>query len=271
MDRHPHHQHHASHKVRALAELGLVSAGIIHEVKNALQGVANALFLLDQEPGLSSTARELITVARRELSRAFDVSAQTLALVREENPVAMSVTDVLEEVLNTYAPKIAHKQIMVQRQYEFTGEIQGSPSAVRHVFSNIVVNALEAVPRETGKLVIHTSASCESKGRKASEVQIDFADNGPGIPEEDKKKIFDPLFTTKKGKGSGLGLWITRRLVLNQNGRLRLLGKSRGVTSGACFSVILPRARTDNGAAERSIASRLPHTTWGYSYPKNAR
>jgi signal transduction histidine kinase len=251
MDRHPNHQHCAIGNVRALAELGLVSAGIIHEVKNALQGVANALFLLDQERSLSSIAREQITLARRELSRAFDVSAQTLALVREENPVAVSVTEMLEEVLNTYAPKIAHKQITVERQYEFTGEIQGSPGAIRHVFSNIIVNALEAVPRETGKLVIHTSASCESKSRKAPEVQIDFADNGPGIPEKDKEKIFDPLFTTKKGKGSGLGLWVTRRLVLKQNGRLRLLRSSKGTTSGTCFSVILPRAPTDNAIAEQ--------------------
>jgi two-component system NtrC family sensor kinase len=255
MDRHPNHRHRANGNVRALAELGLVSAGIVHEVKNALQGVANALFLLDQERSLTSIAREQITLAKRELSRAFDVSAQTLALVREENPIALSVTDVLEEVLDTYAPKIAHKHITVQRKYEFTGDVRGSAGAIRHVFSNIVVNALEAVPRETGKLVIHTSASCESKGRKASVVQIDFADNGPGIPEEDKKKIFDPLFTTKKGKGSGLGLWITRRLVHKQNGQLRLLGKSSGITSGACFSVTLPRAPTDNAIAEQRIAA----------------
>jgi signal transduction histidine kinase len=258
MARHRDDRQRRNSNVNALAELGLVSAGIIHEVKNSLQGVANALFLLEQERSLSSEAREQVTIARRELSRAFDVSAQTLALVREEHPVAMSVTDVLEEVLNTYAAKIAYKQMTVQKRYEFTGEIQSNPGAIRHVFANIVVNALESAPSETGKLVIHTSASCECKGRKTPGVQIDFVDNGPGIPEKDKKRIFDPLFSTKTGKGSGLGLWVTRRLVLKQNGRIRLLGSGEGINSGTCFSVFLPRVPRLGGRTSKQCPSCGP-------------
>ena len=235
------HQQPLNQKMNALAELGLVSAGIIHEVKNSLQSVANALLLLENEPGLSPHSRQLVAIARSELSRTFDVSTQSLALVREETPVAVSMTNALEEVLNIYAAKIAHKRITVERRYEFQGMIQGNRGAIRQMFSNIVVNALESAPRETGKLLIHTYASRgKSVGGEVPGVEIEFADNGPGISNEIREKIFEPLFSTKQGKGSGLGLWVTHRLVLKQNGWLRLLGSNEGVHSGTCFSLFLP-------------------------------
>src|SRR5947209_7633803 len=111
-------QHGSMNNIDALAELGLFSAGIIHEVKNSLQSVGNALFLLENERDLAPKVRQEVAIARRELSRAFDVSAQTLALVRQESPVLMSVVDVLDEVLERYAGKIAYKHIEIERQYE---------------------------------------------------------------------------------------------------------------------------------------------------------
>lgn len=232
--------------VRALAEVGLFSAGIIHEVKNALQGIANALFLLDHDKELKPRAREWVGVARRELSRAFDVSRDTLALVREENAVPIRITDVLEDVLNTYATKIDYKRVAIDRRYEFHGTIDADPSAVRQVFSNIVLNALEALPNRAGKLTIHTRA-CHvgeegnvRRDKAVRGVRILFADNGPGIPRQNRRKVFEPLFSTKKGKGAGLGLWITQQLVRKQRGGMRLRSSDKPRCSGTCFSVFLP-------------------------------
>jgi two-component system, NtrC family, sensor kinase len=235
-----HRQQAPSRNVQALAELGLFSAGLMHEIKNALQAIANALFLLSEEHSLTPTIRQEVAIARRELSRALDLSAQTLALTREENPVDLSLGDLLEEVLSTYSAKIAYKHFTVERQYEFDGKIQGSPGAIRQVFSNIVLNALESAPFETGKLVIHTYACRSSRNGKTPGVQIDFADNGPGIPDQNKKKVFQPLFSTKIGKGTGLGLWVAQRLVLQQHGQISLVSRRGGVNSGTCFSVFLP-------------------------------
>jgi signal transduction histidine kinase len=229
-----------SGNVNALAELGLFSAAVMHEIKNALQGVADALFLLAGERNLSPQGREEVALARRELSRAFEVSAQTLALTRKEEPVPLSLVGLLEQALGTYSGKSAYKHFSVERQYEFAGNIRGSPGALRQVFSNIILNALESAPFETGKLVIHTYECRSSESGKAPGVQIDFADNGPGIPDQNKAKIFEPLFSTKNGKGSGLGLWVAHRLVLQQHGQIRLASSSEGVNSGACFSVFLP-------------------------------
>jgi two-component system, NtrC family, sensor kinase len=232
--------------VRALAEVGLFSAGIIHEVKNALQGIANALFLLDGEKDLKPQAREWVGAARRELSRAFDVSRDTLALVRDENAVPVRITDVLEDVLSTYAAKIDFKHIAIDRRYEFHETIHADPGAVRQVFANIVLNALESLPSRSGKLTIHTRA-CHvgeegnaRRTRAVRGVRILFADNGPGIPRQNRRRIFDPLFSTKNGKGSGLGLWVTDQLVRKQHGGLHLRSSDKPACSGTCFQVFLP-------------------------------
>jgi signal transduction histidine kinase len=109
-----------------------------------------------------------------------------------------------------------------------------------------VINALESLPCQAGKLTIHTRACHvgeEGNVRRAKAVRgvrILFADNGPGIPQQNKHKVFEPLFSTKEGKGSGLGLWITQQLVRKQHGGLRLRSSDKPHTSGTCFSVFLP-------------------------------
>jgi len=234
--------------VHDLAEVGLLSAGIIHEVKNALQGVANALLLLDHEQGLRPKARTWIADARRELSRAIEVSHETLALVREESVSPVRVHDVLENVLDAYVEKIRYKGVRVERRYEFHETIQADPGGVRQVFANIILNALESAPQQAGKLTIHTSPFQKRNWTTGSVpendvrgVRIVFADNGPGIPEQNREKVFEPLFSTKKGKGTGLGLWMTQRLVRKQHGSVHLRSTcSEKRQSGTCFSVFLP-------------------------------
>jgi signal transduction histidine kinase len=248
MHRQSEHQRLQEKNVHALAEVGLLSAGIIHEVKNALQGIANALFLLDHEQGLRPKARTWIADARRELSRAIEVSHETLALVREESVLPVRIHDVLENVLDAYAGKIRNKGVLVNRRYEFHETIQADPGAVRQVFANIILNALESAPHKTGKLTIHTSpflkrnwATGRVTGNDVRGVRIVFADNGPGIPEQIREKVFEPLFSTKKGKGTGLGLWITQKLVRKQHGTVHLHSSSNGKhPSGTCFSVFFP-------------------------------
>ena len=223
----------------ALAEMGLVSASIVHEVKNALQGAAGALYVLDHDPNLDAKQRRLIAIARRELSRAVEASRQTLALVRHETPAPVSIPGLLDETLGRYSGKIAHKGITIERRYDYKGSIEANPGAISEVFSNIVLNALEAMPSRGGKLVIRSLAHTRRNGNEVQGVRILFDDNGPGIPDKYKKKIFEPLFSTKKGKGTGLGLWVSEKLVHQQHGALELLDKTRAAT-GSCFSVFLP-------------------------------
>lgn len=127
----------------------------------------------------------------------------------------------------------------VERRYEYDGTIEANDGAVREVFTNLVLNALEAVPRRDGKLTVRTSAWIRSNGKDVAGVRIVFEDNGPGIPDAHKKKVFEPLFSTKKGKGTGLGLWVSDRLVHQQRGALWLDSK-KSYAPGSSFSVFLP-------------------------------
>lgn len=231
-DKSTHHQN--------LAELGLVSASVIHEIKNALQGISNALFLLEQDRSLKPKARGWISSAQRELSRAFTASRQTLGLVRLETPSQVSIAEILDEVLQAYAGKIAYKEVAIERLYDFNGQVEANEGAVREVFTNLLLNALEATPRRGGKLTIHTSASTRANGKDVEGVRIVISDNGPGIPDAHRKKVFEPLFSTKKGRGTGLGLWVSDRLVQQQRGALKLESTSNGQSSGSSFSVFLP-------------------------------
>lgn len=224
----------------SLAEVGLVAASIMHEVKNALQGVGSALFLLENDRSLRPKARERIATAQRELSRALAASRQTLALARQETPTKVSVTKILDEILDAYATKIAFKGIAIERQYDFNGTIEANEGALREVFTNLVLNALEAAPRKSGKLAVRTSARIHVNGKDVEGVSILFADNGPGIPKKYRSKVFEPFFSTKNGKGTGLGLWVSNRLVRQQHGELHLVNHGATGDSGSCFAVFLP-------------------------------
>jgi signal transduction histidine kinase len=234
------HQHRQLDRDDSLAEIGLAAASIIHEVKNSLQGIGNALFLLEHDQSQGPKARKWIATARLELSRAIDASRQTLALVRQEAPLPVSISKLLDEVLDTYSGKVEYKGVTIDRRYKFNGDIEANAGAVREVFANIVLNALEAVSCRTGRLAIHTSAWSRVNGKEIAGVRIVFADNGPGIPHKHRKKIFEPLFSSKNGKGTGLGLWVCEKLVQQHRGELRLLAKFQGVSTGCCFSVFLP-------------------------------
>ena len=225
---------------QSLAELGLVSASVIHEIKNALQGIGNALFLLEQERSLKPRAREWISSAQRELSRALAASRQTLGLVRQENPSQVSVVEILDEVLETQVGKSAYQDVAIERRYDFRDQIEADEGAVREVFTNLVLNALEAAPPRRGKLTIHTSACTRANGRDVAGVRVVISDNGSGIADANRKKVFEPLFSTKKGRGTGLGLWVSNRLVEQQRGTLKLESTSQGQSSGSSFSVFLP-------------------------------
>ncbi|HWG50378.1 MAG TPA: HAMP domain-containing sensor histidine kinase, partial [Candidatus Acidoferrales bacterium] len=128
-------------------------------------------------------------------------------------------------MLEASSGKSAHKGIEVERRYEYHGTIEANEGAIREVFTNLVLNALEAVPRRDGRLTVRTSAWTRSNGKDVAGVRIVFEDNGPGIPDAHKQKVFEPLFSTKKGTGTGLGLWVSERLVHQQHGALWLESK----------------------------------------------
>jgi two-component system CheB/CheR fusion protein len=130
-------------------------------------------------------------------------------------------------VLTLYHPKIASAGIHVQRDFHAAIPILAAPGELRQVFSNLIINAVDAM-RHGGCLLIRIHNSSDPANPHVRGVRVSIADNGMGIPKQILHRIFEPFVTTKGETGTGLGLWVTSEIVQKLSGRMRV--KSR-VTS----------------------------------------
>ena len=158
------------------------------------------------------------------------MTRQTLGFYREVTaPTQFSVGELLDELLTLFDGRLKSKDLLVERNYDTQHTMRGVRGEIRQVFANLLVNAIDASPHH-GKMRIEVTSS-------GDQAIIQFADNGPGVPDKDVEKIFEPFFTTKKDVGTGLGLWVARDLTVKHGGQLQV--RKDGAT-GACFEVRLP-------------------------------
>ena len=241
---------------KGLSIEGLLAATLAHELKNPMQALGEALFLLNSIPNLDDRVQRCVDVAQKELERMIHITNNVLTLYRP--PVASIAVDLaaeLDAVLNFYEDKIRFKKIQVEKRYSGSVSIQAAPGEMRQIFTNVIVNALEAVPAG-GRLLIHLFPSRAWSGGKATGIRVVFADNGPGIEPERQRIIFEPLYSTKDGKGAGLGLWLTRALVQKCGGFLRVHSSTRTGRNGTCFSMFLPSKLGRDAAAGKAAIRR---------------
>jgi signal transduction histidine kinase len=125
--------------------------------------------------------------------------------------------------------------VEIKKEYGYTPKITCSPSQINQVFLNIISNAAHAMPIERNESGIIT---LRTKRESDDTVRIEIHDNGTGIPKDVLPKIFDPFFTTKEiGKGSGMGLSISYKIIQEHGGKI-LVDSKEG--SGTVFSILLP-------------------------------
>ncbi len=224
-----------------LASIGELAAGIAHELNNPLTGVIGFSDLLLLNKDVSDDVREDLEVVNREAKRAADVVKNLLVFARkhpyEKKPVAINevIQNVLE--LRTYEQKVHNIQVNTQFASDLP-EIVADGFQLQQVFLNLIINAEQAMLEAHGKgaLTINTE-------RVGDIIRASFADDGPGIDQENLRHLFDPFFTTKEvGKGTGLGLSICHGIITEHGGRIYAeseLGK------GATFIVELPISTAD--------------------------
>jgi len=230
-----------------VADVGRQAASIAHEIKNPLESMGNLLYLLQQNSSLDQTARTYVQWLQQELSRAIHISQQTLDFSKQSSQrLTVNVPGLLDKVLDFYAHKIRYKRISVNKRYGSTVEVSGFPGELRQVFTNLLVNAMEAVGIGTGRLTLHAFQASHWQSRVAG-VRVVIADNGQGIHPDHRSKLFEPFFTTKE-KGTGLGLWVTKRLVHKHGGAIRFRSRFHPEAGGTCFAVFLP----SNGLSAQS-------------------
>ncbi len=215
-----------------LAATGRLAASIAHEINNPLESVTNLLYLLEHHAALDSAARQYVSMAGEELARIVHITRQTLGFYREAAaPVSILISELLNNVLELYSRRIQSRRVRVERRFGTHPEIRGFPGEMRQVFSNLIINGLEAVG-EAGQLKLHVFESRDWAQPERRGVRVVIADNGSGIPREHARRIFEPFYTTKGERGTGLGLW---------------------VSNGSCRSMVARFACVRGSAAEPSF------------------
>jgi two-component system CheB/CheR fusion protein len=220
-----------------LVTAGRLTAAIAHEINNPLEALTNLIYLARHDPGRTS---QHLQMAEGEIHRIADLAQQTLGFVREVSDARpLNVTSTLEEVLRLYGPKLSAKKIQTTRQFDQRCEIWGFSGELRQLFSNLIVNASEAVT-EGGHLWLRVCCAREWSQDQREGVRVVVADNGSGIASRDLPRVFEPFYTTKGERGTGLGLWLSEGIVRKHQGLIRVRSCTRPGQSGTVFSVFLP-------------------------------
>jgi PAS domain S-box-containing protein len=220
-------------RAEKLSAAGRLAATIAHEMNNPLEAVCNLLYLLGKDGTLSAHARANVDMAQAQLARAAEVSRRTLSFCKAANVLTDTRISVLvESVVGSYASLAEARGGRIENDTPPDLEIPAMTNEMRQVISNLVSNALDAMP-EGGTL--HIGAETV-EGLDQTQVQIIFSDTGHGIDPAHLDRIFEPFFTTKKETGTGLGLWVTQRIVEEHGGRLRV----ESSVAGTRFAVLLP-------------------------------
>jgi len=222
-----------------LATTGRLAATLAHEIHNPLDSVGNLLYLMAHGTKEDGT-KELITEATNELARVTQMTQQMLSFQREATkPIPVNIAEILNSVVSLYERKILSAGICVRKQFDVEGRVLALPGELRQVFANLVGNAIEAVGKRKGTIVIHAYRGRNWQTGQTG-IRVVVADDGPGIPAGARDKIFEPFFTTKGEKGTGLGLWITSDILHKYQGTIHVRTSTQEGSSGTHFSVFFP-------------------------------
>jgi two-component system NtrC family sensor kinase len=217
-----------------LASLGKLAAGIAHEINNPLTSILINSHLIAEKLNKDTQCKDNLELITDETARCSAIVKGLLEFSRQTQP-EKRLTDVNEVVEKTLlllsSEALAHK-VAIHRDLDLTlPEIMIDGNKIEQVFTNVILNALEAMPAG-GDLFIRSKFLPENHF-----MALDFQDSGCGISKENISKIFDPFFTTKEKSGTGLGLSVSYGIVQQHGGRIEVQSE---VGKGTTVSILLP-------------------------------
>jgi two-component system, NtrC family, sensor kinase len=230
-----------------LSSIGLLAAGVAHEVNTPLTGVSSYTQMLLGMLPETDPKHALLQKVRRQADRASNIVNNLLNFSRTGGATEFNELDlhrVLDDTLQLLEPQLRRNQIELARDYAPTlPKVFGNAGKLQQVFTNLLLNARDAIP-EGGCITLRTTLSEDES------VIIEVSDTGIGIAPENVAKIYDPFFTTKGvGRGTGLGLAVSYGIVQEHSGHIAVQSlPGRGTT----FRITLP---TVNAHARLQAAS----------------
>jgi signal transduction histidine kinase len=223
------HVHQNLQRLDRLANLGLFSASIAHEIKNGLVAINTYCEVMLA----SDSNHEMAEMVRRELKRIDGLTTQMLryAAPKPATQAAVNVHTVLDHLLRLFEHQMSGRMIVLRRDYQAAAPaVLGDESRLQQAFMNLLLNAVEAMS-QGGELTVATENA-------AGQLKISIRDTGAGITPENFPHLFETFFTTKK-HGTGLGLAISRRMVEEHQGAIQVQSNPG---RGSTFTVTLPAA-----------------------------
>jgi PAS domain S-box-containing protein len=204
-----------SREIEELASISTVTAGIAHDVgtpMNIIMGYADMLERGTEDP----KARERAVIIKEQVGRIVRLTDTLLNMARPRKglPVEVDLARLLESSLAFYQEKLKQHAIRVERDFPPVPSVRGNPDRLQQVFLNLFVNAVDA-------MVDGGTLSVSLVSPRKGEVEIRVNDSGSGIDPENLARVFEPFFTTKKrGEGNGLGLLVSKSIVLDHGGSI---------------------------------------------------
>jgi len=219
-----------------LSSIGLLAAGVAHEVNTPLTGVSSYAQMLVGMVPANDPKHALLQKVRRQAERATNIVNNLLNFSRSGSATEFSevdITKVLDDTLQLLEPQLRRSQIEMVRAYDPEApRVLGNSGKLQQVFTNLLLNARDAIP-DGGRITISTAAEDHS-------LIVEVSDTGIGIAPENVAKVYDPFYTTKGvGRGTGLGLAVTYGIVQEHSGHISVESVPG---TGTKFRITLPAA-----------------------------
>jgi signal transduction histidine kinase len=226
-----------------LASLGVLSAGLAHEIRNPLTAMKARLFTLRKRLEPASSQEQDAAVISREVDRLDRILKDFLEFARPSEPTLTRARayEFLEEVRALLLPQLEQQNIQLLLEGNGHAVINIDQQQMTQVMLNLVRNAAESIGRNGTVSLRVREESVLLNGRASDVAVLEVSDTGKGIAPDVEKRLFDPFHTTKDG-GTGLGLSIAGRIVERHGGALRY--KTR-LGQGTTFGVVLPRSSNE--------------------------
>jgi signal transduction histidine kinase len=223
-----------------LASLGMLAAGVAHEIRNPITAIKAWLFIQQKHLQAGTPEHADAQIIANEINRLERIVKDVLLFARPSEPelTEVSAVEPLRQVQTLLAPEMEKAQIRLLCENSVAARIRVDAQQLQQVLINLVQNAAESIGTH-GLITLRVRSELKRLGETNTEVVIiEVADTGKGIPPEVEKRLFDPFFTTKEA-GTGLGLAIAARIIQKHGGALQYQTQ---VNHGTVFGIVLPRA-----------------------------
>jgi PAS domain S-box-containing protein len=246
-----------------LAAIGEMAAGIAHEINNPLTSVLGFSQIVLEKENVPEDVKENLKLISDGSQRVAEIVRRLLMFARQAKPfkTSVNINEILQNTLKLreYVLKTNNIEVITMFDPELPW-ISVDPSQMQQVFLNLIVNAEQAMKKAHGRGILTITSE-----KKLNNIRLSVQDDGPGISKENMRHLFEPFFTTKDpGEGTGLGLSLSRSIILEHNGEMSVESE---IGNGATFVIELPIIE----AAPPEIETTSPPTQAQLSTKRNGR